>query len=159
MSMARISKQRAMKALNNQPERVMLNGDRKGHTRALVTAKDAGVILPEDEDRFNMEFDRNKSKAALAAGIEEDSDIVLEAIGNLTVQPACRRILAFTSNLPSGHLGFSWGFARSRTHILLPFPPTVPPTVDNSRFPPHGRDGEVRLPFRQSSGTSAGSGG
>lgn len=69
---AKLSQRRALLATQNELRKAQAYNDRPGFEAALSTAEEAGILLPEESERFRMEFDRSAAASELDAGIEQD---------------------------------------------------------------------------------------
>ena len=76
----RLTENRAKLAFGNELKTSINNGDRDAFETAKATARNAGVILPEDEVRFDDDFNRSVSSTTLDLAIQDDPALVLEDI-------------------------------------------------------------------------------
>jgi len=74
---ANIARKRAGLQLSNEIDAATKNGDIKGLKRALATGREAGVVLPEQEDKLVEHYNRTVSGTTLDLAINEDPKGVL----------------------------------------------------------------------------------
>lgn len=77
---ARLGIQRAKATFQNEIETAFRTQDRASLDQALATAESAGVILPEEKDKFHANFDRETTGTVLDLAISQEPDLVLEDI-------------------------------------------------------------------------------
>lgn len=75
---ANLSAKRAGLALSNELETAVLNNDTIGHTRALDTAQEAGILLPEQRKTEEMRFAKITKDRAIVDSIMDDPDLWLQ---------------------------------------------------------------------------------
>lgn len=76
----RLSSKRALLALSNEIGSAKARHNREDLDAALATAKDSGILLPEEEQRIVQDFDRSVAAGKLDLAIQEDPALVLEDI-------------------------------------------------------------------------------
>lgn len=79
---AGLSIRRAKGAFENEIKAATDYGDREAFDVAINTAKESGVILPEDEVALGQEFERSQAAAALDTAVATEPATVLAAIEN-----------------------------------------------------------------------------
>ena len=77
---AKLTHQRAALALENEINAATATGNRQELDRAIATAAEAGVVLPEKAAAIVADFDRSVSATSLDLAIQKDPHLVLEDI-------------------------------------------------------------------------------
>lgn len=73
----RLSIKRATLAMQNELTAAKAHGNRDAYAGTLDTATEAGLLLPEEQQRYFDDFDRSSSFTTLDAGIQADPAMVL----------------------------------------------------------------------------------
>lgn len=76
----RLTAKRAAVAFDNELSDAKKTGNREKFETAKSTARTAGLLFPEDEERLDDEFSRSVSSTTLDLAIQEDPALVLEDI-------------------------------------------------------------------------------
>jgi hypothetical protein len=77
---ANLSSKRAVMALNNGIENAKRTGDRQGIEANLGIARDAGVLLPEQEESILQDFDRNTQFLSARLQAEDSPQDAIESL-------------------------------------------------------------------------------